>query len=214
MGSVDRIAGGSGLESSEQRGPTATMVPPMTTRHRLSAEAARLFAERGYHGTSIGDLADALGIRKASIYSHIEGKEDLLAEIALAGASGFHLALDVLPDDIEPLERLRLALRAHLNVVDRQLDVAKVWLHEWRYLADPARERFVAERRRYERRIRDLFEAAISSGDLRADLDVKRAVLLFLSVANWGYTWMTPGTDAAREADAFWPLLLDGIGSR
>jgi AcrR family transcriptional regulator len=189
-------------------------VEPANTRDRLSTEAARLFAERGYHGTSIGDLADALGIRKASIYSHIEGKEDLLSEIALAGARAFHLALDALPEDAGPAERLRLALRAHLDVVDRQLDVATIWLHEWRYLAEPARANFLAERRRYERRISSLFEAAIAAGELRSDVDLKRSVLAFFSVGNWAYTWMTPATDAAREADAFWALLVDGIGSR
>jgi AcrR family transcriptional regulator len=189
-------------------------VENMNTRDRLSTEAARLFAERGYHGTSIGDLAEALGIRKASIYSHIEGKEDLLSEIALAGARAFHLALDALPEDAGPAERLRLALRAHLDVVDRQLDVATIWLHEWRYLAEPARGNFLAERRRYERRISTLFETAIAAGELRSDVDLKRSVLAFFSIGNWAYTWMTPATDAAREADAFWALLVDGIGSR
>src|SRR6185503_431173 len=114
---------------------TATgTVQHVSTRARLSEHAARLFAERGYHGTSINDLAGALGIQKASVYSHIKGKEDLLAEIALAGAVAFHDALDEVPEDVPAAERLRLALRAHLGVVDRQLDVATVWLQEWRFL--------------------------------------------------------------------------------
>jgi AcrR family transcriptional regulator len=183
----------------------------VSTRDRMSTEAARLFAQRGYHGTSIGDLADALGIRKASVYSHIRGKEDLLAEIALAGAQAFHDALDAVPADADPVERLRLALRAHLGVVDRQLDVATVWLQEWRYLPDAPRETFVAERRRYERRIRGLVEQAVRDGALRADLDLRHAVLVFLSVANWAYTWMTHSTDVDAEADALWALLLAGL---
>jgi AcrR family transcriptional regulator len=183
----------------------------VSTRDRLSAEAARLFAQRGYHGTSMGDLADALGIRKASVYSHISGKEDLLAEIALAGARAFHDGLDAIPQDADPADRLRLALHAHLAVVDRQLDVATVWLQEWRYLAEPARETFVAERRRYERRVRALFTAAMDDGALRADLDLRHAVLVFFSVANWAYTWMTHDTDVAGEADALWSLLLAGL---
>lgn len=173
-----------------------------------------MFAERGYHGTSIGNLADALGIRKASVYSHIKGKEDLLAEIALAGADAFHAALDEVPDDAEPADRLRLALRAHLGVVDRQLDVATVWLQEWRYLTNSPRETFLKERRRYERRIRKLFEDAVTAGALRSDLDIKRAVLVFFSVGNWAYTWMTHSTNVNREADAFWSMLVEGAGSR
>jgi AcrR family transcriptional regulator len=191
--------------------PTANF-QDVSTRARLSEHAARLFAERGYHGTSINDLAGALGIQKASVYSHIKGKEDLLAEIALAGAAAFHDALDEVPEDVPGADRLRLALRAHLGVVDRQLDVATVWLQEWRFLSGPARDEFVSERRRYERRIRRLFEAAVQAGDLRADLDIRHATLAFLSLGNWAYTWMTHRTDVGRVADAFWALLVEGAG--
>ena len=59
----------------------------MSTKERLSLEAARMFSARGYHGTSMGDLAGVLGIQKASVYSHISGKHDLLAEAALAGSA-------------------------------------------------------------------------------------------------------------------------------
>jgi AcrR family transcriptional regulator len=169
-----------------------------------------MFAERGYHGTSIGDLAAALGIQKASVYSHIKGKEDLLSEIALAGAETFHSALDAVPDDVEPAQRLRLALRAHLRVVHEQLDVATVWLHEWRYLTGATRERFLAERRHYERRIRRMFEDAVATGAVRPDLDIGHAVLAFFSIGNWAYTWLGHSAKVDEEADALWSLLLEG----
>jgi len=183
----------------------------MSTRDRLSTTAARMFAEHGYHGTSIGDLAKELGIQKSSVYSHISGKEDLLSEIALAGAKAFHDALDEVPDDAPPAEQLRLALRAHLGVVGEQLDVATVWLQEWRYLTGNARETFVTERRRYERRVRSLFQDAVVEGALRADLDIRHAVLIFLSVGNWAYAWMNHETNVGQEADAVWSMLLAGL---
>lgn len=186
--------------------------PGPTTRDRLSAEAARLFAERGYHGTSINDVASALGIQKSSLYAYITGKADLLADIALTGAAAFHEALDTLPAEASPGERLQLAFQAHLSVVESQLDVATVWLQEWRYLTGEPRSVFIKERRRYEQRIRDLFEAAARSGELRGDLDTDDAVLIFLSVANWAYTWLTAGTDVAALSSRLMPLLLRGIG--
>ena len=138
----------------------------MSTKERLSLEAARMFSARGYHGTSIGDLAGALGIQKASVYSHISGKHDLLAEAALAGAVAFHAAQDAVPADTAPAERIRVALAAHLGVVSEQLDVAGVWLQEWRYLEGDARREFLRERHRYEERIRALF--ADASAERRA----------------------------------------------
>ncbi len=106
-----------------------------TRRSELTREAARLFAEKGYHGTSIGDLAAAMGVQKGSLYAHIESKQDLLWEIASSGAAAFHEALDDVPERVSAVERIRLALRAHLRVVAEQLDVATVFTREWRYLA-------------------------------------------------------------------------------
>ena len=63
-------------------------------RSELTREAARLFAQKGYHGTSIGDIAEALGVQKGSLYSHIASKEDLLCETLQDGAAAFHAALD------------------------------------------------------------------------------------------------------------------------
>ncbi|MBN9622667.1 MAG: TetR family transcriptional regulator [Actinobacteria bacterium] len=183
----------------------------MTTRDRLSTEAARQFAELGYHGTSIGSLAKALGIQKSSVYSHIDNKEDLLVELAGTGAAHFHEALDSVPEDVDPLDRLRLALHAHLQVVHTQLDVATIWLKEWRFLTGQPRKDFLRSRHRYEKRIRRLFEEAIGSRQLPEDLDLDHAVLLFFSVGNWAYTWMSKKTDVDAEADAFWVLMQDGL---
>src|SRR5881227_4334059 len=97
-----------------------------TRRDDLTRIAARLFAEKGYHGTSTADLAEALGLQKGSLYAHIESKADLLWEVASEGAAAFHAALDSVPDDGPVIERIRAALRAHLHVVGAQLDVATV----------------------------------------------------------------------------------------
>src|ERR687895_1587741 len=83
----------------------------MTRREELSRQAARLFAAKGYHGTSIGDLAEAMGVQKGSLYAHIEGKQDLLFETMRAGAEAFHGALDAVPEQLRPTEKIRLALR-------------------------------------------------------------------------------------------------------
>ena len=177
----------------------------------LTREAARLFAEKGYHGTSIGDIAEAMGVQKGSVYAHIESKQELLWEIASGGAAAFHEALDAVPEDAPAIERIRLALRSHLHVVAEQLDIATVFTREWRYLDDERLEAFVAERRRYEERIRELFREGRDSGDLRSDLDAGAAALLFLSAANWAYTWLQPGRDTTELGDRFFRLLVDGM---
>src|SRR5213082_1227777 len=180
-------------------------------RTELTRAAARLFAQKGYDGTSIGDLAEALGVQKGSLYAHIESKADLLWEVARDGAAAFHAALDAVPEEGPVIERIRAALRAHLRVVAEQLDIATVFVREWRYLEGERRDRFVAERRRYEERFRDLFREGVEGSALRTDLDVATAALLFLSAANWAYTWLRPEADTSTLADRLFDALLDGM---
>jgi TetR/AcrR family transcriptional regulator, cholesterol catabolism regulator len=180
-------------------------------RSELTREAAKLFARKGYHGTSIGEIADALGVQKGSLYAHIASKEDLLYETMREGAAAFHGALDAIPEGLPATEKIRLALRGHLRVVADQLDVATVFVQEWRYLEGSRREEIVAERRRYEERIRDLFREGRELSELRADLDEGVAALLLLSAANWAYTWLQPGRDTDDLADRFFALLVDGM---
>ena len=182
-----------------------------TRRSELTRTAARLFAERGYHGTSIGDLAEAMGVQKGSLYAHIESKQDLLYETMRDGAAAFHAALDAIPEDAQPVEKIRLALRGHLRVVAEQLDVATVFVREWRYLEGERHDEIVAARRRYEERFRALFREGRDLGELRADLDDATAALLALSAANWAYTWLRADRDTDALADEFFALLVDGM---
>jgi AcrR family transcriptional regulator len=182
-----------------------------TRRAELTRAAARLFAEKGYHGTSVGDLAQALGLQKGSLYTHIDSKADLLWEVCREGAEAFHAALDGIPDDSPAVERIQAALRAHLRVVAAQHDIAVVFVREWRYLEGARCAQFVAERRRYEERVRTLFREGREHGELRTDLDDAMAALLSLSAANWASTWLRPGSDTDELADRFAALLLDGM---
>jgi AcrR family transcriptional regulator len=180
-------------------------------REELVRTSARLFAERGYHGTSMGDIAEAMGLRKGSLYSLTDSKQTLLVDAMRQGADAFHAALDGVPEDGAAVERVRLALRGHLAVVAAQLDMATVFTREWRYLQGDHRDEIVGERRRYEERWRSLFREGVESGGLRTDLDTGAATLLVLSAANWAYTWLQPGRDTADLADRFLAILVDGI---
>jgi AcrR family transcriptional regulator len=182
-----------------------------TRRHELTRQAARLFAQKGYHGTSMGDLAAAMGLQKGSLYSLTASKQELLYEAMREGAAAFHAGLDALSEEAPAAERIRLALRAHLRVVAEQLDMATVFIREWRYLEGDRRDEIVAERRRYEERLRALFREGREHGELRTDLDEGAAALLVLSAANWAYTWLSPGRDTDAVADSFAAILVDGI---
>lgn len=159
----------------------------------------------------MGDLAEALCVQKASLYSLTGSKQELLSEAVRAGAAAFHAALDEVDERASAIERIRQALRGHLRVVADQLDVATVFIREWRYLEGELRDAFLAERRRYEERWRELFREGVERGELRTDLSASDAALLVLSAANWAYTWLRPGVDTDALADRFVAILVDGI---
>ena len=182
-----------------------------TRRDQLTREAARLFAERGFHGTSMGDLAEALGVQKGSLYSLTGSKQQLLLDTMREGARAFHASLDAVPEGAPAVERIRLALRGHLRVVAEQIDVATVFIREWRYLEGDDRNEILGERRRYEERFRSLLREGVEKGELRSDLDAGAAALLLLSSANWAYTWLAPGRDTDELADRFTAILVDGV---
>src|SRR5437660_512574 len=159
-------------------------------RSELTRQAARLFAEKGYHGTSIGDLAEAMGVQKGSLYAHIDSKADLLWEVARDGAAAFHAGLDTVPEGVPANERIRLALRAHLRVVGEQLEIATVFIREWRYLEGERRDEFVAERRR----------DAVELGREAADAD---ALIVFSG--DGGFNEVLNGVERTDQALGFVP---------
>jgi len=150
-------------------------------------------------------------VQKGSLYAHIESKADLLWDVAREGAEAFHAALDEVPDEGPVVERIRAALRGHLRVVAQQLDIATVFIREWRYLEGERRDLFIAERRRYEERFRALFREGRERGELRTDLDDSAAALVALSSVNWTYTWLRRDAGTDELADRFTAILLDGM---
>ena len=101
------------------------------------AAALKLFREKGYHATSMQDIAAAVGLYKGSLYHYIDGKEDLLARV-------FERAMGALLADVEriaadttarPSAQLRQIIGAHVEAVANNLDALTVFLHEWRALA-------------------------------------------------------------------------------
>ena len=183
-------------------------------REELTRIAARLFAERGYQGTSLADLAAELGVQKPSLYHHIASKEDLLWEVAWDGAEAFHAGLDGVPADAPVAERIRLALRAHLAVVAGQLDVATVFVREWRHLEGERRERFVGG----APTLRGADPGALPRGGRgqRASHRSRRrdgGAPLPLGAANWAYTWLRPGAGTEELADRLYAASSTGCGA-
>lgn len=187
---------------------------PRAGRKEQIIEAAQaLFSAKGYHATTIRDIAEETGIRSGSLYAHIQTKEDLLYAIVARSAEQFMARLEPIAAAHGPAaERLRAALSAHVELVATSTEAATVFLHEWRAL-DPERWGAVQTMRSaYEALWDRIIADGVRSGEFRP-VDRKFARLLALSAANWLYQWYAPdGPLSPPEiADRFADLILAAL---
>src|SRR5947209_1552619 len=135
-------------------------------KEQIYSTARSLFSERGYHATTVRDIARELNMQGGSLYAHIESKEDVLWELVNRAAEQFLGAVGpIAQSDSPPAEKLREMVRAHVSVVAANLDDATVFLHEWRFLGQDRREAIADRRDRYERLYRQVIEDGIESGE-------------------------------------------------
>ncbi|HEX2294730.1 MAG TPA: TetR/AcrR family transcriptional regulator [Actinomycetota bacterium] len=185
-----------------------------TRRADVVRAAARLFSERGYHGTSMQHLGDALGLQRGSLYAHIGSKEELLFDVVDEGAERFlERGRGALEGGGSAADRLRALLVGHAETAAEHLDSATVFLNEWRYLSDEPRAAVQAKRDRYEAMVRSVIEDGIATGEFRADADVRFAATLVLSAGNWLFSWYRPGGELGPTeiGERFAELLTRGL---
>jgi AcrR family transcriptional regulator len=176
------------------------MVSTRNTRADVVATAGRMFAEKGYHGTSMRDLGKELGLLGSSLYSHIDSKEDLLVEVVDEGARLFLDAADkAMAVDGTAGERLKALIAGHVDVVLDHQDVVRTYLNEARMLDEGHRSRVVESRDAYETMFRSVIGEGVDSSEFRADVDPKIAAIFILSILNALERWYRPDGDLDRD---------------
>ena len=175
------------------------MVTARNTREDVIAAAGRLFATRGYHGTSMRDLGRELGLHGSSLYSHVSSKEDLLVAVIERGAERFERSAQrALEGHDTPVERIRALIGGHIDVVLDHTDEAKTFLDEARSLEDPARRRIRDARNTYEQRFRAVIADGVNSGAFAPATDPKIATIFILSILNAVERWYDPDGELDR----------------
>lgn len=176
------------------------MVSTRNTRADVVATAGRMFADKGYHGTSMRDLGKELGLLGSSLYSHIDSKEDLLVEVVDEGARLFLDSADkAMAMGGTAGERLKALIAGHVDVVLDHQDVVRTYLNEARMLDEGHRSRVVESRDAYETMFRSVIGEGVDSGEFRTDVDPKIAAIFILSILNALERWYRPDGDLDRN---------------
>jgi len=181
---------------------------------QVRAAALRLFRDKGYHATSMRDIAAEVGINKGSLYSYIRSKEDLLIPF-------FERAMGLLLAEIEAIsanesltatERLKRAIKAHILNVTENLDILTVYLSEWRQLRADSLSTVRQQRERYAALFLAIVEAGVNRGEFRA-IDPRISALGMIGMCNYLFRWYRPDGRLRPEqiADELTDMLLHGV---
>ncbi len=174
--------------------------------------AIDLFNRKGYDATSIGDVADELGVTKSAVYHHVPSKEHLLSEALDEALDGLEAAVSsAAAADGSAYERLRGAVRTSVEVLVEHQPAVTLLLrvHGNTEVEQTALER----RRRIDARLADLVSRAAQEGALRADLDPDLVSRLLFGMVNSLVEWYRPTgpVDAGRLADAVTAIAFEGL---
>jgi AcrR family transcriptional regulator len=180
---------------------------------KIFAEAVRIFREKGYHATSVQDIADAVGLQKGSLYHYISSKEELLFKIFARSTGALTHQLEaIIASSDSPTQKLRCAIEAHLTALCEQLDIYTVYLSERRALSGRTQARVHAEGEQHARLLEQIIKEGITTKDFRA-VDTKMTAHAILGMCNWLYQWYSPeGRLKPHEiAEIFSDLVIGGL---
>jgi TetR/AcrR family transcriptional regulator, cholesterol catabolism regulator len=186
-----------GMPEAETETETETELPRPGTRRRrdeVLRVAAELFAEKGFAGTSTGDIAEALGIKGGSVYYYIDSKEGLLFEL-MEDIYGLLLASldEILSSDSGTLEKLRQLIDLHVTGMAEHRYRGALILNETRSLSPEHQEVVAAHGAVYEDGLAGIIVQGQREGVVDPTLDPKLVTKALLGAGNWINRWYRDG---------------------
>ena len=182
-------------------------------REEIVERAARLFAERGFHGASIADLAVACGSSKSLLYHYYESKEDILYDVMYSHVKALiDAAEEVAANPIDPAKKLKAITRQFVQLYLGAAYRQRVLLNELGHLGVAQRKTIVNIQRRLIEIVEEILVGVRPA--LSSQPSLKRpAAMLYFGMINWMHTWLNPAGRAkpAKIAEMAVNTFLDGI---
>lgn len=183
------------------------------SRNDILRAAAQIFQEKGYHAASMQDIAEAVELKKGSLYHHVSSKQEIL--LALLDE-----ALDLIIErlqaveakNLSPSQKLRQSMQAYLSFLAENRGLSSVLILEHRSLQSEFIDLHFPRRDRIEQIWREIIEEGVSCGELQSQQPGLTAKAL-LGVLNWAITWYREdGPLSPNEiADHFADLFIQGL---
>lgn len=186
------------------------------TRRRLINAAAAVLSERGYASTRLSDIADLAGMQPGSIYYHYKSKDELIVEVLRMGVGlanrAVISAVAQLPVGVAAIDRLKTAIRAHLQVMLRLDSIARAHVNVYRQLPGTIKERVRPLRRANAQLWTALIQDALDEGALRPDVDPFLMQIFLVNTIDAALNWSSRATSTNTLAGQLGRLILEGVG--
>ncbi len=181
--------------------------PREAKRLSILRTAARIFAERGYHNTSVSDVAELLGVSKPFLYYYLKNKEDILFECSRIATAELHEVLDqVRALRGSAIEKLQMLFRGYARVMSTDFGACLIRSTTPGSLPPALREKLFTGRRRLNREVERILAEGIADGSIRS-LHPRLASFALFGAFNWITTWYRP--DGPMTPEAIADLYLD-----
>jgi AcrR family transcriptional regulator len=181
-------------------------------REAVLRTAGRLFTEKGFHATSLDEVAERLHVTKPTLYYYVKNKDEILFECVRTSLEMLHAEVDAAgASGGKPLDKLEAAMRSYINIVTQDFGLCVIRVGE-----DPLppenRKKLRGLKAQIDMEFRRVIQEAISDGSI-APCDAKMAAFAIGGALSWIGRWYeVDGPYTPQQiADHFIPLLLHGL---
>jgi AcrR family transcriptional regulator len=184
-----------------------------TRKEEILITAAKLFNEKGFTGVSVRDIADAMNIKAASLYYHIENKQEMLAMIIISVAEKFIVGMNEIVDsDLSPSEKIEKFIALHIDLTIKYRYSIACLNKDWMHLEGANLPYFQRMRSDYERNFRNILKQGIKSGELK-DINVEILLFSILSTLRTLYLWYSEDNEVPQQdlTEQMTKALLKGV---
>ncbi len=182
-------------------------------REIIIVQASKLFKEKGYKAASMRELATAVGVEAASLYNHIQSKNDLLNAICMNVANRYttHIAY-IENESSTAIDKFEKLLRFHVQEMMINYEEVYVTDHDWRNMEEPYLSEYREMRRNYRKRFASVVQKGIDQKEIKP-VDANTIVMISINAIAAVDQWhrIIHKVNSKDLEDTIVTILVDGI---
>lgn len=181
----------------------------------ITRAAAALFNEHGFHTSSMEDVARAVGVKKPTLYHHVQSKAQIVAWIHDECVDAILPPLvGYMAEDLPASEVLRRVAQDIFGLLETKPGYLRIYFENHRDLDERSQTRIAKLRDEYYGYVRQVLEEGTAAGELSVE-NSRIAAMTFFGMCNWGYQWYRPGGSLtpAEIATYVWKTFMAGVSS-